>query len=401
MRKHQAKINMFYVLLFMSFGFFATDIYLPSFPAIAKHFNASESLVKITLFSYMATFSLTPLIFGPISDHTGRKKVTLIGLVITLIATIGCYFSPSIYWLVFNRLVQGIGTGIIAVTARAMVADSYSGKNLAKQVSIISLFMPFFTSIAPTIGGFIQQIYGWQSVFLFLVCYFIFILLGTYLVTETLKEKSEGKIIDSFRGFKTLFKNAPFMLYGFCTAIPIIGAFAYITSSPFLFQVNLGLTPIQYGYLSLLFGGIVVVLSLANVKLLNHFSLDTLINAGGGFIVLAGALLLFFHIIGKFSFLSLYIPCIIFFCSVPILRSNSIAKTLGQISRNFGTANALLFTTQMGFGALTSFVFSFIKQEDGFILGSFFFVLGLLSFFVTYLARKEEKKRKAELKKHT
>lgn len=398
MRKHQSKINMFYVLLFMSFGFFATDIYLPSFPAITEYFSTSDSLVKMTLFSYMLTFAIGPLLFGPISDHTGRKKITLVGLIITLVATIGCYFSPSIYVLIVSRFVQGIGTGIIAVTARAMVADSYEGKDLAKQVSIISISLPFFTAIAPALGGFIQEAYGWQAVFFFLLCFLIFILLGTYLTTETLKEKSDATLMDSFRGYKTLFKNAPFLLYGFSTAIPIIGTFAYITSSPFLFQDDLGLSPIEYGYLSLIFGAIVIILSLVNVKLLNYFSLDFLINVGGSLIVIAGAFLIFFHFTGTFTFLSLYLPCVVFFCSISLLRTNSTSKTLNQISRNFGSANAVLFTSQMGFAALTSFVFSLIPQNDGLVLGICFLLIGLLNFLIVYFAKKEETKRNKKLK---
>jgi len=199
--------------------------------------------------------------------------------------------------------------------------------------------------------------------------------------------------MDSFRGYKTLFKNAPFLLYGFSTAIPIIGTFAYITSSPFLFQDDLGLSPIEYGYLSLIFGAIVIILSLVNVKLLNYFSLDFLINVGGSLIVIAGAFLIFFHFTGTFTFLSLYLPCVVFFCSISLLRTNSTSKTLNQISRNFGSANAVLFTSQMGFAALTSFVFSLIPQNDGLVLGICFLLIGLLNFLIVYFAKKEETKR--------
>ena len=178
------------------------------------------------------------------------------------------------------------------------------------------------------------------------------------------------------------------------------GAFAYLTSSPFLFQKIIGLTPIQYGYLSLAFGFIVLVLSLANIQFLKYFKISTLINIGVSAIILGGGLLILFHFLGILTLWSLYGPCILFFASIAILRTNSIAKSIAQVSRNFGAANAILFSMQMSLGALSSFVFSFFKQTNGLSLGNYFFVLGLIALLLVFWAKKAEVQREKELKKH-
>lgn len=100
-----------YLLLLISLGYVATDIYLPSLPALSIYFHASDNEVQMTLFSYLLSFSLAPLIFGPLSDHMGRKKILIFGVALGTLSTFGCLFAQSIDWLIIARFLQGIGMG--------------------------------------------------------------------------------------------------------------------------------------------------------------------------------------------------------------------------------------------------------------------------------------------------
>src|SRR3990167_8516207 len=87
----------------------ATDMYVPSLPYITQYFSASTTAVKLTISAYFLTFSVSQLIYGPLSDGFGRRIILIIGLVIFLIGSALCVFAWSINALLVGRLLQGIG----------------------------------------------------------------------------------------------------------------------------------------------------------------------------------------------------------------------------------------------------------------------------------------------------
>ena len=78
----------FIILFLVSLGHLTTDIYLPSLPAIARYFDVSTSTVQLSVSFYLTSMAFSPLIFGPLSDAWGRKKVIMFGLVLDTIATL-------------------------------------------------------------------------------------------------------------------------------------------------------------------------------------------------------------------------------------------------------------------------------------------------------------------------
>ncbi len=227
-----------YLLLLISLGYIATDIYLPSLPALSIYFHVSDSEVQMTLFFYLLSFSLTPLIFGPLSDHVGRKKVLLGGIFISILATFGCLFAQNIYWLIAFRFIQGIGTGAVLISTRATVSDLFTGKALAKQISFITMLMPLVLAIAPTIGGVLQQSFHWQAVFIFLICYMMLIFFCIAFKSESLKNPSNEKISQIFSTYRSILKNRLFLIFGVNYVLPSLGFFAYLTVSPFFVPRN-------------------------------------------------------------------------------------------------------------------------------------------------------------------
>ncbi len=72
-------------ILFSSLGFIASDLYLPSLPAIAHSLNTTVNLAQLSVAFFILGFSVPRLLFGPISDAVGRKKPLVIGLIVCLI----------------------------------------------------------------------------------------------------------------------------------------------------------------------------------------------------------------------------------------------------------------------------------------------------------------------------
>lgn len=381
-----------YLLLLISLGYIATDIYLPSLPAMGSFFQAENHEVQRTLFFYLISFSCAPLIFGPLSDHVGRKKIILGGISLALVATLGCFFAQSIAGFIACQCIQGIGTGAVLISGRASVPDLFEGKTLAKQMSFMTMLMPLFLSIAPAVGGILQQTFQWRAITLFLLLWMLFLCLWTLFRQESLKNKSTSPFSQIFSHYRTHLKNPVFLLYGVNFILPALGLFAYMTVSPFLFQKTLGLSPLEYGSLALYVGGTILITGSINLKLLNHFSTVQILYGGAFLICLSGMLLLYFHWMGLVTTWSVLGPSLLFFTCMPLCVSNAAAKAFSLVRSHFGAASALLSSLQFLVGALGSFISSLFSYENALVLAVFFLCIGVLSLLTLNLATKMEKR---------
>lgn len=369
----------FYFLLLISLGYVATDLYLPSLPALSLYFQANDYEAKMTLFSYLLSFSISPLIFGPLSDHIGRKKILIGGVLSAIIVTFCCLFASTIEWMILFRFFQGIGTGAVLISSRASVSDLFTGKSLAKQMSLMTMLMPLILALAPTVGGFLQEALGWKAVFLFLLLYMILIFICIVFYPETLKQSSHEKISDVFSSYRSIFKNRLFLLFGINFILPSLGFFAYLTISPFLFQEILHLSPAEYGILSIYVGATILITGYINLKLLHYFSVTQLLSLGAFMMLIAGCSLLLLYTLNIFNTWSLLIPCLLFFTSLPLCVSNAASKTMSLIKTHFGAASALLTACQFLTGALGSFIFSILSNPSPVSLAICFIAVGLIS----------------------
>lgn len=367
-----------FILTLISLGYFATDIYLPSLPSLSHYFNATDNQVQMTLFAYMISFAIVPIVFGPLSDYFGRKKIILIGIMIGIIATFGCLFSKSITSMILFRFFQGVGLGGVIIASRTIASDLFSGKELAKQISHISMLMPLVLAIAPTLGGLLQQIFGWQSVFIFLIAYMSIVALWVISRPETLKIFSQKKISQIFLNYRFHLVNFPFIKQ-ILLIYPTIGTYAYLTTSPFLYQELIGLSPAEYGFLSLYVGGAIMLAGFINSKLIHYFSLTKILYLGGTLIILAGLLLFVFYQMGIVTVWSLLIPSLLYFTCVPFCFANCSALAMNYVKDHFGSATALLTTLQFFAGAIGSFIFSTLEDRNFFPLAICFILVGICS----------------------
>jgi len=93
------------IILLAILGLVGTDIFVPSLPSIAQHFHLSMNVAQFTLSFFLASFSLSQLIYGPASDRYGRKPILLVGIFIFIIGSITCVFSHSFHLLCLGRII--------------------------------------------------------------------------------------------------------------------------------------------------------------------------------------------------------------------------------------------------------------------------------------------------------
>ena len=167
-----SKQQYFFLILILgslsALGPFSIDMYLPGFPAIAQDLNTTAARVTLSLSSFFIGISAGQLLYGPLLDRFGRKKPLYVGLLVYVLASLGCAAIHTINGLIVLRLVQAVGSCAAGVAAMAMVRDLFPVKDSAKVFALIMLVIGLSPMIAPTAGGYVTTAFGWQAVFVVL-----------------------------------------------------------------------------------------------------------------------------------------------------------------------------------------------------------------------------------------
>ena len=150
---------------------FAIDMYLPAFSSIASDFKTSTSAIALSLSSYFIGFALGQILYGPLLHRFGRKRPLYFGLVLYVLASIGCAQAHSIHALIALRFVQAIGGCAAQVAALAMVRDFFPARESAKIFSLLFLIIGVSPLLAPTIGSALVTALGWRWIFVILGAY--------------------------------------------------------------------------------------------------------------------------------------------------------------------------------------------------------------------------------------
>lgn len=363
------KKNSFLFFLYLAglsiIGFLATDMYLPAFDKMRIDLGTTKSNISATLSLYLAGYGIAQLLWGPISDKAGKPKTVLMGLSIFTIASLGIFFTDSVIILLLLRLVQAIGVCAAAVCWQALVIERYPKEETNKVFATIMPLVALSPALAPLMGAFLLNYFGWRSIFIALAI--IAVLLIGY--TLTLKEdktakkavaesdssKSNGTYLSLLKS-KKYFGNV--FIYALCSA----AFFAWLTGSPF-FLKELGYNESEIGFsffpqtIAFLIGGY------------GYRSLTSRIEGQ--------KLLPFLLVIYSISCLWLYLVTIMMtptltillipFCLMALANGACypivVAAALKSFPNNLGKAAAMQNTIQLGICFLASAIVSLFSKD--------------------------------------
>jgi len=224
-------------------GPFSVDTYLPSLQNIAESFQATPLEVQQTLTSYLFMFSVTSLWHGAISDALGRRRVILVTLGLFIAVSVGCVFATRIEHLWILRGLQGLAACAGVVISRAIVRDMFSGPAAQRLMSHITMMFAIAPAIAPVIGGQLQSLFGWKSIFVFLVFFGSFLLYSSWRwLPETLPVERRQSLHPGYlaRSYWQVMTSPIFLLACGGLAFNFAGFFLYIMSAPVFLMRHLG-----------------------------------------------------------------------------------------------------------------------------------------------------------------
>ncbi|MCM3568547.1 MFS transporter [Neobacillus mesonae] len=158
---------------------------------------AVQSDLGISLGTLNIAISLTSLFSGMfivgaggLADKVGRKKITYIGLILSIIGSLLLVITQGAALLIIGRIIQGLSAACIMPATIALMKEYFEGADRQRALSFWSIGSWGGSGVCSFAGGAIATYMGWRWIFIFSI---VFALLGMYLIKDTPESKGESK----------------------------------------------------------------------------------------------------------------------------------------------------------------------------------------------------------------
>ena len=157
---------------------------IPGVPTIQRDFTTTSSVVSWITSAFLIVGSAVSPLFGKLGDSYGKKKMFLIALAFYTAGVGLAGFSPSIYFLIASRAIQGIGFAIVPL-ALAISAETFPRERIATAQGVVSATFAIGAALGLIIGSYIVQDLGWQWAFhsAFILSIVLFAIIARFLPT--------------------------------------------------------------------------------------------------------------------------------------------------------------------------------------------------------------------------
>lgn len=220
-----------------------TDIYLPAFTDMMRYFSISEAQIQSLLTWNFAGICIAGPFYGPISDAIGRKKPLMIALGLFLIGSIITLFASKFSWMLFGRVLQGLGSGGCFTLGGAIIFDVFPKEKALQALNKINFIIPIIMAVAPMVGGYLNLAYGFRSNFLAIaICVLISFVICAFFFDESLpqEKKVPFKLKKTLKDFKDVSLSLPFWQTTTIVCLLFAGYLTFLSGVSVLFVLKLG-----------------------------------------------------------------------------------------------------------------------------------------------------------------
>ena len=343
-----------------------TQMLLPALPSIQAHFEATASVVQLTLSLGLLVMSVTELIYGPWSDRIGRRPLVILGVVLFLSGNLLSALAPSIEFIILGRAIQAAGVSAGVVLFRVIAVDLYKGDKSGSVIALTQALVAFATMFAPVISGVLTDQVGWRSTFAALSILGVSVLA---LVVIGLKE-SHPPVPSSRRGFadilgdyRSVAKRPLFAAYALHSACTFAAFFAFMAAAPHVIITIFGENATSFGLWMLLAIGGFIVGNLLSVRFGESVGADRMILTGTLMGLATAALQLVLLLSGYWTAWAIFVPGAVGSVGAGMATPNSQALAVRVGQDDAGTASGLVGFLLLVIGGLAVQVTAWAQNE--------------------------------------
>jgi EmrB/QacA subfamily drug resistance transporter len=285
-----------YVMSAVAMGIFLAtidgSIVNVAMPTLVRDLNTDFPTVQWVVLAYLLTLATLLLSVGRLGDMIGKKPIYAAGFVVFTLGSVLSGLSPSIYLLIFSRVIQGIGAAMILALGLAIVTEGFPPQERGKALGIIGSIVSVGIVIGPTAGGMIIDSVSWHWIFFVNLPVGI---LGTWMVLRFVPNfRTAGRQKFDFLGAVTLFFSllalllaltfgqrvgftSPVILGLFVAWLLLLALFILIESRSVQPMIDLSLFRNRYFSINLV-TGFITFFSIAGALILIPFYLENVLG---------------------------------------------------------------------------------------------------------------------------
>lgn len=359
--------SILFIGLLSAFSLLTFDLYQPSLPYITNYFDTTHSLSQLTLSIYLFVFGIAQLIWGPLLDHFGRRRLLPGSLILAVIASILCTIAPNIYVLIFGRAVQGFALCCANLIAFSTSRDFENAVERAKVLSYVSMIVSISPILAPVLGSLIFTYCGWQANFMLMAGIGIALLMQTrkslYESPFWTSPKSAFILKDAISAYKNAMASPVLWSASFIMMFSFAAVMLSVINSSYLIIDKLGFSPLVFGIIFIFNGLNIIVGNYLGIGLRKYFSMAATTYLGSWLIILGGFAMLITTTLYGFSLYSLSFALI---CNlgISLTAPPTMSLALSDFKENSGVALAFIHTIRMLGSSLLTMLSAYLLMLD-------------------------------------
>ncbi len=333
-------------------GSLSLNLLVPAIPGLVAKFGADLESVQLTVSLYILGLAAAQLVFGPLSDRFGRRPVVLVGLAIATIASTAAIFAAGIASLIVARVAQSLGASTGQTIGRAIIRDLHERDRAASMIGLVTSVTVIMPMVAPLIGGVLDTLFGWESIFVFSALLSVAVLVWAVAAlpeTRSFASRSGGR----FRADLSALAASPrFFGYALCAGLGSAPFFSFLGGAPHVVVTMLGRTSAEYGLWFFLPSIGFMAGNFAVSRLTMRFGIHVLIWWGIA-LTIFGCLLnaAVYAAFPGWEMVTLFFPQIIIGLGNGLLLPTAIAGAVSIRPQVAGTASGMTGCIQMSIGA--------------------------------------------------
>lgn len=360
-----------------AFGLLAMTICLPSMPDWQREFAATPAAVQLSFSGYVLAYGVLQLLFGPLSDRVGRRRMLLAGLAVAAIGSVAAALAGGLTALLLARVVQGAGAAAGMVVGRALVQDLFQGAERTRVMGFIGMVMGLCPPSATLLGGQLHVRLGWAANFWLTAALAAVLALATLRLLPADARRahragSAGHRDDAGGGtpwvgalaaaYARLLREGAYLRFVAILGLTTATFYAFLGGAPQVL-VRMGVGPAQMGWVIMAIPVAYIAGNWASVRLARRVGDRRLMRWGQTLTVSGVTLSLALALAGVGGPVAFALPLAILGVGHGLLMPPTLAGTVGVLPALAGAAAAGAGLTQQLTGALAGYVVGWLPAD--------------------------------------
>jgi len=250
------------------------DLMLPALPAISSSLRlVGENQRQLVIGAYLLGLGAAMILYGPLADRFGRRRIILTGLISFVAMSGAAAAAGSFELLVAARFLQGCAAAAMRTLATAIVRDRYSGRDMARVLSLSMTIVLLVPILAPALGQLIMLLLPWRSLFWALALFsgavsiWLALRLPETLPPEQRQSLEFGRI---GRALMQIVTTRQSLGYALCGSIIYGSLLGFIFSAHQIFEIGFGSADLLAPSYAVI-GGVMAAGALSNARLVGRY----------------------------------------------------------------------------------------------------------------------------------